>query len=75
MADDRRFKILELATQGWSLIERNAQNLTKAECDKKLVEFQNAGVAPDRIKVVLQDDARYPTEDPDRDRGWVPPDS
>ena len=73
MTDQRRYKIMELATQGWSLIERNAQNLTREDCDKRLQEFINNGHAPERLKVAAQDDSRYPTEDAERESGWVPP--
>tara|TARA_R100000008_G_C3517441_1_gene132117 strand:+ start:171 stop:431 length:261 start_codon:yes stop_codon:yes gene_type:complete len=62
--DTRKFKILELATQGWSLVERNYQNLTRKECDRILNALVNEGIAPDRLKVALQDDPRYPTDDP-----------
>ena len=73
MADERRYMILELSTQGWTLIERNAQNLTRAECDKKLQEFVNNGIAPDRLKVVAaQGDSRYAGDNIDPEDGFIP---
>ena len=71
MAEEKRYKVLELSTQGWSLIENNAQNLTSAQADVKIQESLDSGVAPNRLKVVVQDDPRYPT---DVDPGWLPTD-
>lgn len=71
MTDNRRYKILELATQGWSLIDNEYQNLTRAECDAKLRHLTENGVAPDRIKVAAQDDPRYASAEVDA--GWIPP--
>ena len=71
MAEEKRYKVLELSTQGWSLIENNAQNLSKAQADVKIQESLDSGVAPNSLKVVVQDDPRYPT---DVDPGWLPTD-
>ena len=69
MAEEKRYKVLELSTQGWSLIENNAQNLTSKQADAKIQESLGGGVAPNRLKIVVQDDPRYPTS---ADRGWLP---
>ena len=69
MAEEKRYKVLELSTQGWSLIENNAQNLTTAQADAKIQESLESGTAPDRLKIVVQDDPRYPTK---VDPGWLP---
>ena len=71
MAKEKLYKVMELSTQGWSLIENNAQNLNKAQADAKIQESLDSGVAPNRLKVVVQDDPRYPT---DVDPGWFPTD-
>ena len=71
MAEEKRYKVLELSTQGWSLIENNAQNLTSAQADVKIQESLDSGVAPNRLKIVVQNDPRYPT---DVDPGWLPTD-
>ena len=71
MAEEKRYKVLELSTQGWSLIENNAQNLTSKLADSKIQESLEGGVAPNRLKIVVQDDPRYPT---DVDPGWLPAD-
>ena len=69
MAEEKRYKVLELSTQGWSLIENNAQNLTSAQADVKIQESLDSGVAPNRLKIVVQNDPRYPT---DVNPGWLP---
>ena len=69
MAEEKRYKVLELSTQGWSLIENNAQNLTSEQADARIQESLDSGTAPDRLKIVVQDDPRYPT---DVDTGWLP---
>ena len=71
MAEEKRYKVLELSTQGWSLIENNAQNLTSAQADVKIQESLDSGVAPNRLKIVVQNDPRYPS---DVDPGWFPTD-
>ena len=38
MAKEKLYKVLELSTQGWSLIENNAQNLTSKQAAAKIQE-------------------------------------
>ena len=71
MAEEKRYKVLELSTQGWSLVENDAQNLTNEQADKRIQESLASGTAPNRLKIVVQDDPRYPT---DVDPGWLPTD-
>ena len=71
MAKEKLYKVLELSTQGWSLIENNAQKLTNVRADAKIQESLDSGVAPNRLKIVVQNDPRYPT---DVDPGWFPTD-
>ena len=71
MADDRRYMILELATQGWSLIDKKVQNLTRAQCDEKLQEYVNNGIAPNRLKVARQGDPKY-GDNIDPEEGFIP---
>ena len=56
---DRRYKIMNETTMGWSLIDDKAQNLTKEECDKMLDNALKAGANPQYIKVVANNDPRY----------------
>ncbi len=72
MTNEKRYKIMELSTSGWFLIEHRAQNLTKEECDLSLDEYQRQGVAPERLMAVRQDDPRYPTDS--TDPGYIPVD-
>ena len=69
MAEEKRYKVLELSTQGWSLVENDAQNLTNDQADKRIQESLASGTAPNRLKIVVQDDPRYPTK---VDPGWLP---
>ena len=69
MAKEKLYKVMELSTQGWSLMENNAQNLTNVQADAKIQESLENGTAPNRLKIVVQDDPRYPTS---ADRGWLP---
>ena len=72
MADERRYKILELSTQGWTLVDTDAQNLTRSECDKRLKQIlEVTGVAPDRLKVAKQGDPKY-GENIDPEEGFIP---
>ena len=46
MAEEKLYKVMELSTQGWSLTERNAHNLTNKQADAKIQECLDNGVAP-----------------------------
>ncbi len=48
---DRRYKIMNQTTMGWTLIADQAQNLTKEECDKMLDNVLKAGANPQYIIV------------------------
>ena len=60
MSDTNRYKLLELSTNGWSLIDNKAQNLTKEECDVWIQKAMNNGVAQNRLKVARTEDTNYP---------------
>ena len=60
MSDTNRYKLLELSTSGWSLIDNKSQNLTKEECDAWIQKAMDNGVAQNRLKVARQEDPRYP---------------
>ena len=72
MTEEKKYKILERVTTGWHLISNNADDLTKAECDKKLKDYVEGGQNPIDLKAVLQEDPRYPTEK--IDPGYIPGD-
>ena len=60
MTDTNRYKLLELSTSGWSLIDNKSQNLTKEDCDSWIQKAMDNGVAQNRLKVARQEDPRYP---------------
>tara|TARA_B100000029_G_C17342369_1_gene875767 strand:+ start:160 stop:366 length:207 start_codon:yes stop_codon:yes gene_type:complete len=55
-----RYKLLELCTNGWNLVDKNSENLTKAQCDEWIERALDGGISQDRLKVARQDDPRYP---------------
>ena len=59
---DRRYKIMNESTTSWVLIDDKAQNLTREECDRWLIDLVNRGANPNYFKVALQNDPNYPTE-------------
>ena len=71
MSEEKRYKILELVTTGYHLIDNRAYNLTKEECDAMLNEFVENGQSPNAFKAVLVDDPRYSDEKPTK-TGYVP---
>ena len=60
MSETNRYKLLELSTSGWSLIDSKAQNLTKEDCDVWIQKAMDNGVAQNRLKVARNEDPRYP---------------
>ena len=60
MTDSNKYKLLELSTNGWDLIDSKAQNLTKEDCDVWIQKAMDNGVAQNRLKVARQEDPRYP---------------
>jgi hypothetical protein len=49
---DKRYKIEELATSGWELVEPNATNLTKEEATERLNGYIAEGYNPNRLRAV-----------------------
>ena len=73
MSEEKRYKILELVTTGYHLIDNRAYNLTKEECDVMINEFMESGQSPNAIKAVLVNDPRYTDEKPSK-TGYIPTD-
>ena len=71
MTEEKRYKILELVTTGYHLIDNRAYNLTKEQCDAMLNEFVENVQSPNAIKAVLVDDPRYKDEIP-TETGYIP---
>ena len=59
-AMEKRYKLLQLNTEGWELFDNKAYDITKGECDGWLRQALDNGVAPERLKVAFLDDTRYP---------------
>ena len=49
--DTKRYKLLELMTEGWGQIDPEADNMTKEQCDSKIQDYIGNGVPPNRLKV------------------------
>jgi len=50
---DTRYRILRLTTEGWTLADDQAVNLTKAQCDEVLQNYvQMEGVKPSELKAI-----------------------
>ena len=71
MTEEKRYKILELVTTGYHLIDSRAYNLTKEQCNVMINEFIEKGQSPSAIKAVLVNDPRYIDEKPGK-TGYVP---
>lgn len=46
------YRIEELFTGGWELVDENAKNLTKEECNQKLNEYLAQGYNPGYLRAV-----------------------
>ena len=52
MTEERRWKIQELTTEGWTSIDPSTDSLIKADCNFHLNNYIDSGLAPDRIRAV-----------------------
>ena len=48
------YRIEELTTEGWTLIENKATGLTKEICDEELQKYMDGGVNPNRMRAVKE---------------------
>ena len=48
----RLYRIEELFTDGWNLIEENAKQLTREECDQRLQNYMAQGYNPKYLRAV-----------------------
>ena len=49
---EKLYRIEELTTEGWTLIDVVARNLTKEKANVLLDQYINAGVNPNRLRAV-----------------------
>ena len=52
MTEERRWKIQELTTEGWTSIDPSTDSLIKADCIVELRSYIENGLSPDRIRAV-----------------------
>ena len=52
MAAEKRWKIQELSTNGWTSIDASTDSLTKEDCDAQLNAYMDDGIAPNRLRAV-----------------------
>lgn len=50
---NKTYRIEELFTNGWVLIEENAKNLTKEKCDQMLQYYVEIGYNPNHLRAVI----------------------
>ena len=50
MTEERRWKIQELTTEGWTSIDPSTDSLIKADCNVELRSYIENGLSPDRIR-------------------------
>ena len=48
---DRRYKIVCMATTGWTIIDEHAHNLTKDQCDKWIQDLLKGGANPNYFNI------------------------
>jgi hypothetical protein len=48
------YRIEELFTNGWELIDESASNLTKEQCDQKLMYYVEQGYNPNHLRAVRE---------------------
>ena len=52
MTEERRWKIQELTTEGWTSIDPGTDSLIKADCNVELRSYIDNGLSPERIRAV-----------------------
>jgi hypothetical protein len=52
MTEERRWKIQELTTEGWTSIDPSTDSLIKADCNVELRSYIENGLSPERIRAV-----------------------
>jgi|TARA_R100001443_G_scaffold453_11_gene1801 hypothetical protein len=49
---EKLYRIEELTTEGWTLLEDKSQKLTKEKCDELLRKYLDGGANPNRLRAV-----------------------
>ena len=58
---EKLYRIEELTTEGWTLLDDKAVQLTKSQCDVMLEKFMASGVNASRMRAVLDLGRPYQT--------------
>ena len=58
---EKLWRIEELTIEGWTLLDNQAVNLTKDQCDVMLNEFMASGVNANRMRAVPDVGQAYTT--------------
>ena len=53
---EKLWRIEELTTEGWTLLDDKAVKLTKERCDELLTLYVNGGQNPNRLRAVAVQD-------------------
>ena len=54
MSDEKLYRIEELSTNDWHLVNDRAKNMTKEQCDAMLRECLDNCIAPSRLRVRIE---------------------
>ena len=54
MSEEKKYRVEELSTNGWHLVNDRAQNMTKEQSDSMLRECLDNGIAPSRLRVRIE---------------------
>lgn len=52
MSNTKRYRIEECFSHGWELIDSQAQNLTREECDRLIQFYLSQGTNPNYLRAV-----------------------
>lgn len=53
---EQLYRIEELATSGWALIDSDKRKMTKEQCSEALMVYINSGYNPNTIRAVPDND-------------------
>lgn len=71
LQEPKEYKVLVNATNGLFPADNGSLHLSKEQAKAKWEQLLNDGTNPDDIKIVWQDDPRFPTDEVNA--GFVPP--
>ena len=54
MSEQKLYRIEELSTNDWHLVNGDAKNMTKEQCDAMLRQCLDNGIAPSRLRVRIE---------------------